>query len=85
MIASLHSYSQTINIQSDEPENGKCKFSVSSKLIDMYKLTCILYNYVLGKKHILHGRYADLTFLFKIMDFLLKKTLIDTVHAQLYQ
>ena len=23
------------------------------------------------KKHILHGRYADLTFLFKIMDFLL--------------
>ena len=38
MIASLHSYSQTINIQSDDPENGKCKFSVSSKLIDMYKL-----------------------------------------------
>ena len=51
----------------------------------MHKLTCILYNYVLGKKHILHGRYADLTFLFKIMDFLLKKTLIDTAHAQLYQ
>ena len=42
---------------------------------------------MLGKKHILHGRYADLTFLFKIMDFLQKKTLrlIDTVHAQLYQ
>ena len=38
----------------------------------MYKLTRILYNYVLGKKHILHGRYADLTFLFKIMDFHLK-------------
>ena len=24
------------------------------------------------EKHILHGRYADLTFLLKIMDFLLK-------------
>ena len=49
MIASLHSYSQTINIQSDEPENGKCKLFVSSKLIDMYKFAYILYNYVLGK------------------------------------
>ena len=37
MIASLHSYSQTVTFsQMIEPENGKCKFSVSSKLIDMH-------------------------------------------------
>ena len=36
MNASLHSYSQTINIWSNEPEKGKCKFSVSSNLIDMH-------------------------------------------------
>ena len=30
-----------------EPENGKCEFSVSTKLIDMHII--ILYNYVLGK------------------------------------
>ena len=53
--------------QMTEPENGKCEFSVSSKLIDMHIISLCAW-----KKHILHGRYADLTFLFKIMDFLLK-------------
>ena len=36
----IANYSQTINIyvcsQMTEPENGKCEFSVSSKLIDMH-------------------------------------------------
>ena len=33
----------------------------------------------------MHGIYADLTFLFKIMDFLLKKNANRHLHAQLYQ